>query len=184
VFGATWAAGAGIIPIASIGLLVGGPLSVVTAGYLLAMGDAGAPLRAGIGNGLAYFAVALPLLPLIGVQALALGWTFGSLTEAVLLGRATARLSGARVIASLAWPALLGASIGVVGNLVTRGLPPTVLVTTASAAASLGVFSLAMLTVARGDALDLLQLLTKLRGNPNVAAPQPAPVEPSTQSLT
>jgi O-antigen/teichoic acid export membrane protein len=166
VFGAKWAAGAGVIPIASIGLLVGGPLSVVTVGYLLAVGDAATPLRAGIGNGVAYFAVALPLLPVIGVQALALGWTFGSLTEAFVLGRATARLSGARVVASLGWPALLAACVGALGNLVTRGLAPSLLVAAGSASASLCLFVLAMLGLVRSDALALLRLLTSLRGTP------------------
>jgi O-antigen/teichoic acid export membrane protein len=133
VFGAKWVEGADVIPIASVGLLVGGPLSVVTVGYLLAVGDAATPLRAGIGNGLAYFAVALPLLPVIGVRALALGWTFGSLTEAVVLGRATVRLAGARVVAAVAWPSLLAAVVGALGNLATRGLPPTLLVAAGSA---------------------------------------------------
>jgi O-antigen/teichoic acid export membrane protein len=166
VFGAKWAAGADVIPIASIGLLVGGPLSVVTAGYLLAVGDAATPLRAGIGNGLAYFAVALPLLPVVGVRALALGWTFGSLTEAIVLGRATARLSGARVIASVAWPALLAAGIGALGNLLTGGLAPTLLVAAGSALASLGLFILALLALVRNDALALLRVLTSLRASP------------------
>jgi hypothetical protein len=145
---------------------VGGPLSVVTVGYLLAVGDAATPLRAGIGNGLAYFAVALPLLPVIGVRALALGWTFGSLTEAVVLGRATARLSGARVIAPLAAPLLLAACIGTLGNLATRGMAPTLLVAAGSAFASLGLFVLAVLAVVRSDALALLRMLTSLRGTP------------------
>ncbi|MDP8908783.1 MAG: oligosaccharide flippase family protein [Chloroflexota bacterium] len=169
VFGAVWASGASIIPIASLGLLVSGPLSVVAIGYLLAAGDAATPLRAGVVNAIAYFGVALPLLPSMGVQALALGWATASLTEAVVLGRATNRRSGARVVAALAAPAALAAVIGVSGYLITDDLPPTLLTAAASAAASLGAFVIAMLVLARSDLMSLAHLMASLRSKPKPA---------------
>jgi O-antigen/teichoic acid export membrane protein len=162
VFGASWAAGVSIIPISSLGLLVSGPLSVVAIGYLLAVGDAVTPLRASIVNALAYFVVALPLLPSRGVQALALGWAAASLTEVLIVGRATARASGARVVRAIATPAVCAAAIGVGGYLVTRDAAPTLLATAASATVSLALFALAMLVVARSDLLSLGRAVASL----------------------
>lgn len=169
VFGTVWASGAAIIPIASLGLLVSGPLSVVTIGYLLAIGDAATPLRANIVNAVAYFVVALPLLPSMGVQAGALGWAVSSLTEAVILGRATSRRSGARVVVALAAPASLAAGIGVGGYLITRTMEPTLLTAAASAATSLGLFVIAMLIIARSDLMRLVGMMTSLRSKPKPA---------------
>lgn len=163
LFGAVWTSGASIIPIASLGLLVSGPLSVVTIGYLLAVGDAATPLRANIMNALAYFMVALPLLPSLGVQALALGWAMASLTEAVILGRATRLRSGARIVTALAAPASVAAAIGIGGYLIARTMEPTLLTAAASAGASLVLFMIAMLALARRDLMNLMRMMTSLR---------------------
>jgi O-antigen/teichoic acid export membrane protein len=152
VFGVQWANGADIVPIAGVGLLISGPMSVATVGFLYAIDDARTPLRSLIANAVVYLGVALPLLPLWGVNALALGWMCGSLSEAAVLARGAARACGVRGFRTVAAPAVLAMIVGLAGNGLVRTMPPTLL-TTACAAASALVAYAAVLAVVDHAAL-------------------------------
>jgi O-antigen/teichoic acid export membrane protein len=95
VFGGPWDDAAWIIPGGALGLLISAPVSVAAAGYLYGVGDAGTVLRSAIFTSLAWLAVLFALLPVIGVGAFGLGALAGGIVDVTILGRATARHSGA-----------------------------------------------------------------------------------------
>jgi O-antigen/teichoic acid export membrane protein len=102
VFGDRWTEAADIIPWASAGLIVGGPISVACSGYLYATNDARTPLRATAANGAVWLAVALGLVGSLGAEAVGIGWMLASLTEALIFSRAVRSRTTARL-----WPAWL-----------------------------------------------------------------------------
>jgi polysaccharide transporter, PST family len=110
LFGEQWSGATDVIPAACLGLALGGSVSVATVGYLYAVGDAAAVLRAHVSRAIAAFAVTFPLLPFIGVRGAALGWLVSCIVDAVMLGRATER----RTHAHLARPLIVPLSAGVV----------------------------------------------------------------------
>jgi O-antigen/teichoic acid export membrane protein len=109
VFGESWQEASDVIPLACLGVMIGGSVGVATVGYLYAVGDASAVLRAGICQAAAWIAVTLLLLPFVGVSAAGVGWLVSSVVEAVVLGRATSKWTDVRLVAPLVAPTLLGA---------------------------------------------------------------------------
>ena len=77
VFGSQWTDTASVIPCASVGLMIGGPISVATGGYLYAVGDAATPLRATIAHTIVWLLIAFATLPVLGVAAIGIGWGAG-----------------------------------------------------------------------------------------------------------
>ncbi len=117
VFGQKWAPAAGIIPWASVGLMVGGPISVACSGYLYATNDSRTPLRATAANAVVWLSVSLGTIRTLGPSAVGIGWLFASLTEALIFSRAVRSRSTARL-----WPAcLLPCCLAVPTALVGRG---------------------------------------------------------------
>ncbi|MET9730999.1 oligosaccharide flippase family protein [Streptomyces sp. NPDC006458] len=115
IFGAQWREAAVVVPWACLGLAVGGVVSVATQGYLYAIGDAQAVLRASLLSAVTWLAVALPLLAPLGVVSVGLGWALSAAVEALVLGRATTRRIPVRLLRPLIAPTLLGvcgASLG------------------------------------------------------------------------
>jgi O-antigen/teichoic acid export membrane protein len=104
VFGSRWHGVVAVLPWASIGLLISGPISVACSGYLYAAGDAATPLRSTVLNSAAFFIVALPLLPELGAAALGLGWMVSAIVESFVLGRAVHVHCGAALVAPLKRP--------------------------------------------------------------------------------
>jgi polysaccharide transporter, PST family len=120
IFGEQWRDAADVIPAVCLGLGIAGSLSVATVGYLYAMGDASAVLRANLFRMLALFAVALPLLPMLGVRAAGIGWLISSIVDAVVLGRATLRWTRVRLVRPLLVPLTVGIVSTVAGWLVAH----------------------------------------------------------------
>jgi O-antigen/teichoic acid export membrane protein len=120
LFGEQWREASEVIPWACLGLGVGGPVSVATQGYLYGVGDASAVLRAVILQTVAWFTVALPLLPLVGVSAVGLGWCAAGAVQAVVLGRATLKWTRVRLVRPLLGPVGVGAASAAVGWLVAN----------------------------------------------------------------
>jgi O-antigen/teichoic acid export membrane protein len=122
--GNRWAEAADILPGACLGLMIVGPVSVSVAGYLYAEGDAGTPLRGAILHTSAQYLVAFPLLPALRGWALGLSGLAAGVVEAVVLGRAAARRSGARIFPPLLVPLLAAcAAAGAGWALATSGRP-------------------------------------------------------------
>jgi O-antigen/teichoic acid export membrane protein len=122
LFGGQWHAAAGVIPAACLGLGIGGSLSVATVGYLYAVGDASAVLRALLFRAIVTFAVVLPLLPVLGATATGLGWLIASVVEGAVLRRATLKWTHVRLVRPLLIPVIVGTISAAAGWLVaSRG---------------------------------------------------------------
>jgi O-antigen/teichoic acid export membrane protein len=115
LFGDQWRATSGVIPWACLGLGIGGSVSVATQGYLYAVGDATAVLRAVILRTLTLLAVTVSLLPVLDLTAVGVGWLVSSVVEAVVLSRATRRWIPVRLLTGLVAPVLVGVVAGGVG---------------------------------------------------------------------
>ena len=115
LFGEQWSEAAEVVPWTCLALLVAGPISMCTVGYLYAAGNAAAVLRTSLLHVVTCFAVAVPLLPIVGVSAVGMGWLAGSFVEAIALGRVTVQRTGARLLRQLIVPlplAVLGGAVG------------------------------------------------------------------------
>src|SRR5207244_2890234 len=119
VFGGQWRGAGAVVPWACLALLVAGPISVSTVGYLYAAGEPGAVLQASLAYAAIWVGGGLALLPLVGLRGLGIGWLLGSLADAFLLARATVRLSAARFARPLVAPVAVAVASGAAGWLVT-----------------------------------------------------------------
>lgn len=124
VVGASWTEAADILPAACLGLMIVGPVSVATAGYLYAAGDAATPLRGAVLHTAAQYAVAFSLLTTLRGWALGLAGLAAGIVEAVVLGSAASRRSGAKIVAPLVVPLAAASATGAGGwALATSGRP-------------------------------------------------------------
>ncbi len=158
VFGHQWEGILEPVTIVPLALLISGPISVATTGFLYAAGDAGSVLRALVANAVVYISAGLPLLALFGMTGLALGVSAGYLAETALLARATQRRVRVRLFSETG-PLMLGAAlIGVGVNVVTRTLEPTLPVALFSCVTALVLFVLLLAIAARPDMRQLLRV--------------------------
>lgn len=111
---------------ASLGLLVSAPVIVATMGYLFAVDRAGTVVSSTVWHTLVWLAVTTLLLPELGAVAVGVGWVPGGLVAAAIVGRRTARLTGARLVRNLALPVVVAAAAGAAGWLVAVSGPETV----------------------------------------------------------
>ena len=108
LFGEQWQEAATVIPWACLGLAIGGSVSVATQGYLYAVDDASAVLRSGILHVIAWLAVTLPLLNVVGVSAVGIGWLVSALVEMLVLVRATRKRIAVNLVPMVLVPVAIG----------------------------------------------------------------------------
>lgn len=171
VFGPQWRDASDILPWASLGLMIGGPVSVAAAGYLYAIGDASTVLRGVLLHTLAWFAVAFPLLPHFGEVVLGVGWLAAGIVEALVLGRAISRRAKARVASLLLVPTSAAVFAAATGWIITSSMRP-VLTTPVLGALVAEVAFLAFLMVV--DRRMLLDVLAVARRAARMRLPTPA----------
>ena len=148
VFGPQWDAVNVVLPPAALGLMVAGPVWIVGSGYLYAVGDSVGVVRAVVCNALVLVAIGFTLLPLVGIGALGVGWLAAGLVEALVLGRALSRRTGAKVFAHLAAPTAAATASAAAGWSVAVSAGPTVASLVASAVVAGGLY-FAVLVLAR-----------------------------------
>lgn len=158
VFGVQWEAASDVILPACVALQVSGPLSVATAGYLFAIGRASAVLLSGVMSGAIWFAVAFPLLPLLGVTAIGVGWFAAALAEAVILSRATRRETSARFAPQLAVPVIASTLAMSIGWLATSQLAQTLYAAAAGATLGVGLYLILVFLMRRALITELIDL--------------------------
>jgi O-antigen/teichoic acid export membrane protein len=108
-FGESWQGAARVVFLSCIALMIGGPVSVATAGYLYAVGDARAVLRTTFLHTCGWLLLAIVLAPVIGVAGIGVAWVVGSLIDAFLLARAAGRHAvGIRLLPALVVPLVAG----------------------------------------------------------------------------
>lgn len=160
VFGHQWVEAGGIVPWAALGLMFAGPVSVATAGYLYAIGDSTSVLVSAALHTLAWLAVALPLLHVLGVRAVGLGWLVASIVEAAVLARSTRQHIPIEVMSALAMPAALASIGALAGWMTSTSLGPTFVSAVAGAVVAGALYLAGILALRRRALFDTL-LLTR-----------------------
>jgi O-antigen/teichoic acid export membrane protein len=157
---------------ASLALMIGGPTSMVSWGYLYAADAVGTAVRIQLVQMAAWFAVTLPLLSELGAPAVGIGWVAGATVNATLLRRAVRRRTGAAFGTTLGLPTALAALAGALGWLIAAWAGETVL---AGMAGALGaeLALLAGLALVRRSLLRQTYLLVRrsVRGAPAAEVP-------------
>jgi O-antigen/teichoic acid export membrane protein len=161
VFGEQWADTAIAVQWVCGSLLIAAPLAVVAVGFLYAIGEPSVVLRATILHTLTLFAVAFPLLPFAGLNAIGAGSLAGAVVDAVVIGMAVQRLSSARPFRLLAVPIALAVPAALAGALVTRELGDDLLAGLAGAALAALSYVVATFVFRRQTLLDTAGLLRR-----------------------
>jgi O-antigen/teichoic acid export membrane protein len=121
LFGSRWAGASNVVVPTLFALVIGAPVALATGGYLFARGDVGSVLKSTVLHTVAWFAVSVPLLYVIGVPAIGVGHLVGATVDAVVLGRAAERLSGASLLVKT-WPTTLAALLATAAGWTTGQL--------------------------------------------------------------
>ena len=119
VFGEQWGEASGIMPGACLGLAIGASVGVSIEGYLYAVGDATAVLRAAALQTIALFAVTLPLVSVFGVSAIGLGLFVSSVVQTYVFSRAISHWIQVDIVRPLLAPLLAGVVSATAGWVVT-----------------------------------------------------------------
>ncbi len=160
VFGERWSEAATVIPPVSVALMIGGPVTVAAGGYLFATDAGEIVLRSAILHTIAWFLVALPLLSLIGVVAAGLGIIASSVVEALVLGLAVRRRTGARIFGALIVPLLAAtAATGAGAGAITRVALSQAVEAGAAALIAAGTLTVLLLAFQRDDLAGLVRLI-------------------------
>jgi O-antigen/teichoic acid export membrane protein len=146
VFGAAWKPAVSVLPWSLAGLLVTGPVVACVTSYLTAIGDAREVLRSTILYSIAWILVTVPLLPVTGETAPAIGWTVAGVLNTWYLARVLRRTVPVRLAANAGLPVLLAVLVAPVGWLLEAELGATIWVAALSAAVA-GLAYLALLRV-------------------------------------
>ena len=178
VFGPQWHGVIDVITLLPLGMLVMGPVSVSTSGFLYSAGDAGAVLRALAASAAVNLTVGVALLALAGITGLAAGTSLAYLTEAAFLARATRRHIHARLFATSGPLMVSAAAIALLINGAARLAPPTLLAAVSAGTLSVILFCGWVAVIANGDLRLLLRAardLTRGGRTPIPAGPHEHP---------
>jgi O-antigen/teichoic acid export membrane protein len=118
LFGEQWREAGLIVPWICAGIAVASPISVVSVGFLYALGKPSVVLRAIGCHTVALYAVAFPLLPIVGPAAIGMGSFAGALVDALYMSWALRRepeSRAARPLRTLAPPLLIAAGAALSG---------------------------------------------------------------------
>ncbi|MGY1618365.1 oligosaccharide flippase family protein [Geodermatophilus sp. SYSU D00691] len=157
VFGPQWSGVSAAVAFSCAGLFLSGSTKPLQS-YLYAVDDATAVLRAQLVQTPVWFAVGLPLLPVLGVAALGLGWAAGAVVEVVVLVRATRRRVAARLLPGLIVPLVVGVVAATGGWLLSTELGPTLWSGVAGGALSAAAFGLGLALFRRAALVDAVHL--------------------------
>jgi O-antigen/teichoic acid export membrane protein len=106
LFGQRWTPAAGALSVACLAVVIHTPLMIAGQGYLWTSGDAKTPLRAMIADAVVCLAVALPLVPVIGVLGIAVGGVAAAVCHTTILARAVDRHGDVHVFRHIRAPLL------------------------------------------------------------------------------
>jgi O-antigen/teichoic acid export membrane protein len=162
LFGSKWTDAASVIPWASLGLMVSGPISVTASGYLYAVGDVRAVLRSTAFSGAALAGVGLGLLPVLGVTALGLGAMSSAFVEAIVLARAMSVHSSASVAIPLGIPTIAACGAAGAGWALTSSLQPTLTAAVLGALSSEALYLACLLVIRHTLVVDMTGMLNKM----------------------
>lgn len=140
VFGPRWEPASPTVSLAAIALLIGGPVSVVSAGFLYAVGKARQVLVGNVLQVATWFTVLIALIPSMGLRAHGIAWILASIADATVLVvalRAEIKLS---VVKAVAPGTALAVACGAAGYALTHDEGASLAVGLGTAAAATAVF--------------------------------------------
>jgi hypothetical protein len=157
LLGSQWTDAVAVIPPASLHLIIVGPLSVALIGYLWAVGDASAVLRATL-VGFPFMAIVMiPLLMTIGVSAVGFGWLAFGVGEGTVLVRSARKHAEFRIKPGLVPPAVF-ATVGAAAGWLVSSEVATFLGGLVGGLLAAAVYLLALWVWHRRPLVDVLQL--------------------------
>jgi O-antigen/teichoic acid export membrane protein len=157
LFGTHWTGVSGAVACSCLGLFLTGSVRPVQS-FLYAIGDASAVLRAQILQVPFWFAVGLPLLPVLGVAALGLGWAAGATVEVVVLVHKTRKRVLVHLLPALLVPLAVGTVASAGGWLLSVELGRSLWAGLAGGALAAAVFGIGMSLFRRTALLDAASL--------------------------
>jgi O-antigen/teichoic acid export membrane protein len=157
VFGEQWSAVSGAVTFSCLGLCLTGCVGVLQC-YLYAVDDAGSVLRAGLVQVPVWFAVGLPLLPVLGLAAIGIGWAVGAAVETVVLAHQIRKKIPIRLLPVLAVPLVVGAVSAAGGWLLSVHLGRTLWSGMAGGALAAVVFGVGLALFQRASLVDAASL--------------------------
>ena len=158
LLGSQWTDAVAVIPPASLHLMIVGPLSVALIGYLWAVGDASAVLRATLVGFPLMAIVMIPLLMTIGVSAVGFGWLAFGAGEGTVLIRSARKHAEFRIKPGLVPPAIFAVVGAAAGWMVSSAVGTTVLGGAVGGLVATAVYLVALWIWHRSTLLDVLQL--------------------------
>ena len=158
LLGSQWTDVVPVIPPAALHLMVMGPLTVAFIGYLWAVGEASAVLRATVASILTMGVVMIPLLAVIGVPAVGFGWLASGVAEATILIMCARKHAQFTIAPRMIPPTMLAVLAASAGWLVSREAGDTAIAGLAGALTGV-VLYLALLWIShRNYLLDSIRL--------------------------
>ncbi len=167
LLGDQWSDAIPVIPPASLHLMIMGPISVALIGYLWAVGDASAVLRATLVGIPLMAAVMIPLLMVIGVPAVGFGWLASGVGEATVLILSARKHATFALKRRLIPPTIFAILAASLGWAVSSELGTTVVAGLAGGLAATATYLVALWIWHRSYLVDSLQL--SVRGLAQVA---------------
>jgi O-antigen/teichoic acid export membrane protein len=164
VFGERWAPVATVLPVAFIALQMSGPVSVASAGYLYAVGDTSTILRAATATSVVWVVVTLPLLPVVGVVAVGIGWAVSSFIEIPIMAVPTHRRTGAKYGRTIVLPWAAATAAGAGGWVVSRSVGHGIAAAVLGGTVSLCLYAAGIIVLRREAAWDLVRLAKRMFG--------------------
>lgn len=162
VFGPVWRPAVAVLPWAGLGLAFAGPVSVVSAGYLYARGDARLVLTAvGVASA-TWVAVGLALLPTLGVRSLGIGILANAVVESLLFRRGLARWVSIDLVRSLLPSTLSVAVAAALGWTVASSLGENTISVVASGAVGAIAYGSAISVLDRAAATSAVRLVRRV----------------------
>ncbi|MBE2320231.1 oligosaccharide flippase family protein [Solirubrobacter sp. CPCC 204708] len=159
VFGEQWRAVGEIIPWICGSLLVAGPLSVVAVGFLYASDAPHVVLWSTVIHTAVLFAVAFPLLDVVGPAAIGVGSLAGAIVDAAIMARAISQRSSARPLDGLLPTVAVAVVAAAAGLAVSAWAGNGVLAGIAAGATGAMVYLVVMAIVRRAVVTDTLRLI-------------------------
>lgn len=161
LFGEQWQEASTVIPWACLALGIGGAISVATQGYLYGVGDASGVLRAVACQTGTWFAVTLPLLSVVGVSAVGIGWLASAVVGAFMMGRATLKWTPVHLVRPLLIPVIVGVVSAGAGQLVARAGGEDLLSGVTGGVCAIACFHLGMLLLRRDLLYETFRFVAK-----------------------
>jgi O-antigen/teichoic acid export membrane protein len=177
VFGEQWRQAGEIIPLVTLGLLIGGPISVGVCGYLFAIGKPAAVAWGSALTGIAWITVTVAAFPLVGISAIGIGAICGGLVDAIYLDSVTRREVRITSIGSAAVPIAIALLAGLLGLGIVEATSSGLLIAAAAGVVAEAVCLAGLWLVCRSDLLETIR--TTLGTVSDAVSRAPASSEPA-----